>query len=212
MELQVYVDASSFDDGRDVYGYVILGSGETIAEGQGYLRGHLGSNSAESVAADLGLRVIRILASRKHGEAIQKITVYSDSRTLVESNKLQPPFIKGSHYSGRVTTSYRIPVEYHWIPSNKNIADKLVSDPKKRERDAYFRSLREGAKFKVGDIVEVKPDAPGYTLWYKNKAGVVANLEFHDNGELRYKVDFGDEILPFGEWELKHSLKNDKGG
>lgn len=73
----------------------------------------------------------------------------------------------------------------------------------RREKDAYFCSLREGAKFKVGDIVEVKPDAPGYALWYKNKVGIVANLEINDNGELRYKVHFGDEIQPFEEWELK---------
>ncbi|MBA7620180.1 hypothetical protein ES703_27525 [subsurface metagenome] len=204
MELRVYVDASSRDDGTAIYGYVIQSQGVTIAEGNGHYPGGFTSTPAEHIAADIAYRIIKLFC-RRLGEKVERITLYSDSMNIMGENEVyrRPKSIKANVHKGGLTEQYKIPIEYRWVSSKDNEADRLVSNPERRRKDMYFRSLREEAEFKVGDIVEVKPNAPGYTLWYKNKAGIVASLEFNDNGELRYKVNFGDEILPFGEWELR---------
>lgn len=54
-----------------------------------------------------------------------------------------------------------------------------------------------------GDIVQVKPGMPGYDLWCKGKRGIIARIAYNEWNELRYMVDFGDETLPFGEWEIQ---------
>ena len=142
MELQVYVDASSFDDGVSKYGYIIRQGTITLAEGSGYYSvGGYNNVATEHIAADLGYRVIKLLTRRL--EEVEKITLFTDEENIVK-DKRRPQTLRGISHQGGVTKHYKIPIEYRWIPSKENPADALVSNPERRRKDAYFRSLREG--------------------------------------------------------------------
>lgn len=141
-ELKVYVDASSRDDGRCFYGYVIQSGDTTIAEGSGYYSvDKINSVAAEHVAADLGYRVVKLLTRKLK---VDKITLFTDEENIVKEHN-RPRSIKATHHEGGITQRCEIPIEYRWIPSKENIADKLVSNPERRRKDAYFRSKQEGA-------------------------------------------------------------------
>jgi len=71
--------------------------------------------------------------------------------------------------------------------------------------------LRCRKAMKVGDTVEVREDAPGYSLWYQGKKGIIVDSTTNDEGELRYLVKLrgteggllDEEVTPpFAESEL----------
>lgn len=141
MKLEIFVDASSSDDGVARYGYIIRQHTTTLAEGFGYYPGNFTSTPAEHIAADLAYRVVKLFARRLKVK-IDKITLFTDVEDIVKEER-RPQSLKALYHYNGFTERYRIPVEYRWIPSKDNIADRLVSDPEKRRKEMYFRSLRE---------------------------------------------------------------------
>lgn len=129
-----------------------------------------------------------------------RFAVPIEVEVIIERNSLgfhaYCPALKGLHTCGDT--------EAEALQNAKDAARAYVKSSLKHGDVVSLDSwlLKEGAKFKVGDMVEVKPDAPGYQLWYKGQEGIITALTTNDQGELRYKVGFVNGLLPFGEWEI----------
>ena len=127
MELQIYVDANSTEDGKARYGCIIQNGAITLAQGSGFYSGGFSSTPAEHIACDIAYRIVKIMA-RRLKEKVEKITLFTDSEIFIKESYRRPMSLKAMFYNGGLSEGYRIPIEYKWIPSEENKAHRLVRD------------------------------------------------------------------------------------